>query len=374
MKFLGALIFYITALLPKFKWVVLQSYPTFDDNILLLEKYLSKTSIRKIIYLMPLDELPENKFTFSQKTLFVKRRSVKGILYYMFSKYVFMTHGLYYNRFPRNQVSVNLWHGMPLKKLGVEKGRQELKTSFTISTSKFFNKSLSAAFNIDEASIIVSNLPRNFKLLDQSNDVKLKMTFSQGVEKIVVWLPTYRTTAEGDIRVDGLDYGNVVNLPEFDPDQFNYFLQNKHIVCYVKPHPMANHKLTQSLSNLKIIDDDWLYEQGYTLYDLLSQADLLISDVSSVIVDYLILNKPILFCFSDQKEYSNSRGLTSNFLYDNLPGEICGDYDGLVNGILNFSNNKDYYVSEREFVAKKFHDINDKSYWYKFLDDLIINN
>jgi CDP-glycerol glycerophosphotransferase (TagB/SpsB family) len=339
----------------------------------MIEKYSSQTSITRIIYLIPLDELPENKFIFSRKTIFVKRRSAKGVLYYMFSKYVFITHGLYYFKFPQNQISVNLWHGMPLKKLGVEKGNKGLKTSFTISTSSFFNKSLADAFNIDETSIITSNLPRNFKLLDESNDLNLKKIFSQGKGKIVVWLPTYRASVEGDIRIDGKDYGNVVNLPDFDSVQFNEFLKVRDIICYVKPHPMTNYKSTQGLSNFKIVDDNWLYARGFTLYDLLSQADMLISDVSSVIVDYLILTRPILFCFSDQKEYGNSRGLTSNFLYENLPGELCGDYNGLLKGIMNFSDNIDQYSNERDLVAKKFHDINDKSYLYKFLDDLINN-
>ena len=371
MELFGRLIYMITSVLPKFEWVTLQSYPSFDDNVLYVENFYSRTSIKKIIYLYPNDNPPNHRFSFSSKTELVKRRSIKGIIYYMFSKYVFITHGLYFYRFPENQISINLWHGMPLKRIGVEKGKKGIFTTYTLSTSKFFDSALLQAFKIDESTIIHCNLPRNLKLIEDSKNRILRKKFSQNDEKIIVWLPTYRSSVEGDLRIDGKDYGNLVNLPGFDPLEFNSFLAEHNLICYIKPHPMANYGSLEAVGHLNIINDNILYEQGLSVYDLLSQADLLISDISSVIVDYLLLNRPILFCFSDLKEYSETRGLSSNFLYDNLPGQFCSSIHGLMDGVLSSLKSSDYFNSKRELVCDEFHETKDISVLNKFLLELL---
>ena len=43
---------------------------------------------------------------------------------------------------------------MPLKKIGVEKGKKGIITSYTLSCSKVFNEALANAFSISEKSIL----------------------------------------------------------------------------------------------------------------------------------------------------------------------------------------------------------------------------
>ncbi|MCV5736478.1 CDP-glycerol glycerophosphotransferase family protein, partial [Escherichia coli] len=51
--------------------------------------------------------------------------------------------------------------------------------------------------------------------------------------------------------------------------------------------------------------------------DLMVYSDILISDYSGMIPDYLLLDKPIIRFIFDEQQYDNERGV--NFLQKNLP-------------------------------------------------------
>ena len=64
------------------------------------------------------DSAPDN-------VIFVNNK--KGILYFLRSKYAFYSFGKYPIKPAKNQKVVNLWHGMPLKRLGnMEKGLEKV--------------------------------------------------------------------------------------------------------------------------------------------------------------------------------------------------------------------------------------------------------
>lgn len=346
--------------MPKYNWALVQTYPEFDDNVLEIEKFLAKQSLDKIIILSPNFDLPKNNFEFSNQTIFIKRKSFLGVFYFIFSKYVFITHGLYFRKFSKNQISINLWHGMPLKKIGVEKGKKGIITTYTLSCSETFEDALSNAFLVPKKSILNIGLPRNFRLLDNATDIEIKKEFCLKGQKMIVWLPTYRVSVEGDIRIDGFDFGNIVNMYNFNMHDFNNFLISIDAVCYIKPHPMSKKFDNLSYSNIYFINDNWLYLKGRSLYDLLSQADILISDISSVIVDFLVLNRPIIFSFQDKNEYINSRGVYSYFDLNNLPGYFCENDFELKEAILKNIENGNIHSSQRISLKTMYHKNSDK--------------
>ena len=56
------------------------------------------------------------------------------------------------------------------------------------------------------------------------------------------------------------------------------------------------------------------------LYTLMQVSDCLISDYSSVIFDYSLLNKPMISYIPDVKEYKHNIGLNIDF--DDFPGPV----------------------------------------------------
>src|SRR5699024_3804487 len=67
--------------------------------------------------------------------------------------------------------------------------------------------------------------------------------------------------------------------------------------------------------------------------DLLSASDLLVTDYSSVLFDYLCLARPVLFFAYDLELYRDQvRGFYLDYEND-LPGPLVKDVDELVNAI-----------------------------------------
>lgn len=253
-----------------------------------------------------------------------------------------------------------MWHGMPIKKIGIENGGLGLRTTYTLSTSKYFTNILAKSFGVNEESILNIGLPRNENIINPNKEFFASLTIPEN-HKVIFWLPTFRKSVIGEIRVDGTDFKNPFNLPNFNAEFFNEFLKRNNFICFFKPHPMAEIGLFESFSNFKIINDDFLYCHNITLYKALSITDFIVSDISSVVIDYLLLNKPIILSFADQESYENSRGLNSPDIITKPIGKICRSQDEITKELELLANGIDLYKHNREYFKKIFHDYVDTS-------------
>lgn len=72
---------------------------------------------------------------------------------------------------------------------------------------------------------------------------------------------------------------------------------------------------------------------GYgDINDILTAADILVTDYSSVIFDYFLLNKPVIYFIYDREDYSSNRGLYFDFK-DYIYGDIASDSDELLKAV-----------------------------------------
>lgn len=341
-------------MLPKYNWAVLQSFPVWEDSIVVLYTYLLETNISRIIWLVP--EIPTH-YPFDielSKTMIVKRKSIKGFFYFSLSKYVFLTHGIYFRVFPKNQISVNIWHGMPLKRIGLLNGGPPLKTSYALSTSNFFAEVIKNSFGIPLESVLPIGLPRNEVLFCERELVRERLNIRNDL-RIVIWVPTYRKSIVGEIRHDGGNYDNPFNVSDFDHIKINDFFKDRKVLCLFKSHPMADMGNHKSSSNLWIIDDDFLYSHALTLYQILNISVLLITDISSIVVDYLLLERPIVFSFADRNAYLKNRGLNSSEILNTSPGKICNSQRDILEEVDAILNGYDLYKGNREFLKELYH-------------------
>lgn len=84
--------------------------------------------------------------------------------------------------------------------------------------------------------------------------------------------------------------------------------------------------------------------------------DVLITDYSSIYLDYLLLNKPIIFLPYDQKEYLRKRGM--NFPYGKVtPGPKPESQKEFLNCVEKALDGQDGYDSEREKCNSYFNQI-----------------
>ena len=352
---------------PQKNLLLYHSFPDFSDNSFSLFCYIvNNHSHYKNIWLVNNDEKSKfkkivKKYTTSTNYKIYKKKSLFGLYYYCRSKYHFHTHGIFNNiNLSKEQVNVNLWHGMPLKKIGhLDDNKIVPVSNYSIATSKLFQEIMSKAFAIDLDNVLISGQPRNDFVFDKTHSLldlinKQKSDF----DKVVLWMPTYRKSKIGDVRIDG--EVNKLNdfLDESYLEELNQFFKRIKSVCFIKLHPMDYMDVNdfKKYSNLFFLNNAHFQEKGISLYSVLYSTDLLLTDFSSIYIDYLLLNKPIAFLVSDFNEYSNSRGFVFDTPKEYMPGEIINQRESLIPFLeALFIKKEDLHQLHRTKVNGLFH-------------------
>lgn len=294
----------------------------FTDNTLAVFKEMINQKVEgKYVWLcnsdIEINKAKEEYATFfaeNTKVLFVKKNSLRGIINYIFSNYVFYTHGIF-EWFPRIpwQKKVNLWHGMPLKKIGhYTKSNINFNFDYTLANGTIFIEPLSIAFGISKEQILKSGSPRNDLLFSES-----KFNFSEffsNSNQTVIWMPTFRNDIYSNNKLKSSMDDSLSSLGILDIYEFDNFLDNIEINILIKLHPMdvlnesinaqnvntvCKHIRVDTFNN-RILPDNF--------YPVLSKTCALITDYSSIYFDYLLLEKPIGIFTVDENEYEKSRG------------------------------------------------------------------
>jgi CDP-glycerol glycerophosphotransferase (TagB/SpsB family) len=95
----------------------------------------------------------------------------------------------------------------------------------------------------------------------------------------------------------------------------------------VKPHPLDADRYARS--GLRVVTTEEVLEAGMSLYQLIGAADGMISDYSSVWVEFLGLDRPLLLYCPDLSEYAEGRGLNEPYMTEVAAGLIVERVDEL---------------------------------------------
>lgn len=251
----------------------------------------------------------------------------------------------------RGQIIFDLWHGSPLKSIGLACGNNWVPQfdSFFLCASPFMANINKKCFGLSNSQIFIGSNPRNDQMICPKDNSYLKTII--GHNKLIVFMPTFRKSKELgrlDSKTDFplLDSQNIKKLDNL--------LDDKNIKLIIKPHPYQEEIPLFSISsrNIIILKNSDLTEYDLTLYQMLGHTDALLTDYSSVYFDYLLLDKPIGFVIEDIAEYRNNRGFTVENPMKIMPGKKIQDFDDLVNFIDEIANDKDDYREERNKVNK----------------------
>jgi CDP-glycerol glycerophosphotransferase (TagB/SpsB family) len=318
------------------------NYINLNKNNLILIWLLEKNLSDKKIYSL-------KKINKNNKLLFIKKKSLRGIYHFLTSRIVFFTHIPYFflqkNLGP---IQFNLWHGMPIKKVGFYRHKKNVYFygDYVIATSNLYKKILSKAFNINKNCILKFGLPRNDVLISKS-----KKFFNKKNLKLILWLPTFRKTN----IISNIDDSINENFLEEWPNNFiknlNYIAKKNKIKLIIKTHPLDNFKkFKNKFSNIIFFENIDLVKLNCDLHDLISVSDGLISDISSVIIDYILMKKPLGLTTNSQKTFR--RGLINEVnLFDKL------NYHKI-------KNLKDFEIFFRKIKQNKTKNIDPKNIFY----------
>ncbi|MES2474567.1 MAG: CDP-glycerol glycerophosphotransferase family protein [Verrucomicrobiota bacterium] len=343
----------IHRLCPKRNHAILWGWPDYEDSVIALELALRESNVTRTVLLMS-NTQSSPPCPFGQQTLCVKKNSLAGLLWFCSARYVFFTHPCFTRNFPPDVISVNVWHGMPFKKIGwLMSGDEGIRCRYTLATSPFWGDIMERAMK-PQGEILAVGLPRNDRLFCDRDSVMDKLNLDSSI-RLFAWLPTYRKSVRGFPRTDGIETGSVFGMPDVDPYELNEFLKARGAFLLVKPHPMAAFEEQRAWSNLIVVDESWFKERSLSLYELLGATDLLISDISSVVIDYLLLDRPIIHAFCDLEKYETSRGFTVEPIRDYFVGPVVTEAQQLYQALDRAIGGDDTMSVRRRDIARLSH-------------------
>lgn len=343
-------------------WVFSSSYNTkFNYN----SKYLFEYILKNKPNIMPLyvinDDVLRNQLQkrYGEK-YFIETKSLKGIKKVLNSGVWLTSAGLpvYGSNLNKERIIINLWHGIPLKKIALlEENISKVNQlyfkylfsnnyTYILTTSKKLINVMRKSFGVAESKIKVWGQPRNDAIFKKNNkDDILNCMYNDlpRYKNIILYAPTYRDKRSTEF----------FPFEDFSENELDSFLEENQLIMFIRCHQAETKNINIEIGNrIRLINADKIED----IMDIINIFDLLITDYSSIYIDYLLTEKPIMFLPYDKEEYLKQRGM--NFDYDSVtPGPKPKTFVEFKNELLNLFNDKDYYYPERHKINRSFNKI-----------------
>ena len=286
-------------------------------------------------------------------------RSLRGVVVSLRAGIVFVTHGLGDVNLPcaGGATAVNLWHGIPLKRVGWDAERSKMPLPLRLAyeyldreidhltvTSDAVVDPLASGLRVEPDRMFVSGYPRNDVLsedvpgmgigTDTTTIRRVRRLAARG--RVIVYLPTFREFTEEAVD-DAIDFAE---LDAFLAARDAYFL--------IKAHPKE--RLTVDESSLSRVVT---LPPHVDVYPLLRHTDVLLTDYSSILFDYLLTDGRLVFYPYDLERYRAVR--TFYFEYDDVtPGPVARTFEELLDALAASLEGTDEFGDERRAVRERF--------------------
>jgi CDP-glycerol glycerophosphotransferase len=227
----------------------------------------------------------------------------------------------------KNTIYLNTWHGVALKKIGNDdknSGRYDYSNvDFLCVSSEYDKKVYTSALNANSNAFLECGMPRNDALFGIGEDDIIFAKETLGIpkdKKVILYAPTWRDSINNGKSFD-------FDVP-LDFRKWEKVLGNEYVVLF------RAHDRTTKLLHIEFNDFVRDFSHYEPLNDLLIASDILITDYSSIVFDYSILEKPF-FCFGyDYEQYCSERGIyfDAEQVY---PHGVFRDENSLLQTIIN---------------------------------------
>ncbi len=332
----------------------------FMHNTKYLFLYLMSQNKLKAVYLCD-DTKILSKFKKCGFKNIYKRKSLKGLFYSLISKYwAYDDSKLCINNMilSGKTIGINLWHGIPLKKIGYDINDNiknlkpaifkifdliKQKDSYYIVNSEYEQSCYETAFLTSKDNIKIIGSPRLDVLLHDIPHSDLFMeedfanikSFKEQGKKLFFYTPTFRDT--------GKDISGWLKS-----DRLRQFLKDNNAILVCKLHFADKNSL-----NFDLPKEFYKMDSDSDIYPVLKYSDALITDYSSIYFDYLLLDKPILYYPIDLEEYQEKcRGFYRPY-EDLTAGVKAYNEDELVSAMNDVINEVDNYKEKRKLLRDK---------------------
>jgi len=268
---------------------------------------------------------------------------------------------------------VQLWHGIPLKKIKSDDNINETvnrtlilklfryiilklfpflneKYNLIISSSPKVTEFFKSAFNISTNDIIETGFPRMDIIIKSECAYERALLYDEKIiNKCILFAPTFRDSGRKTVNY----------IQSLDINRMNLFLKKNNAILLIKMHyidHIKNHFINiKKYSNIKLLDKNKFNDINRVLY----HVDLLITDYSSIFYDFLILDRPILFFPADLIEYQkDDRELYVDY-NKATPGKKCESWSEIQIELEKYFQNEDHFKFERNLVYNNYYKYSD---------------
>ncbi|MDK9844886.1 CDP-glycerol glycerophosphotransferase family protein [Staphylococcus equorum] len=261
-------------------------------------------------------------------------------------------------KFRKKQEIIQVWHAVgAFKTVGFSRIGKKGGFFYHYKNHRYYTKSFVAsehdvpiygeAFGIKDKNVIPTGVPRTDVFFDENyKELSQKRVFSKYPnikdKNIILFAPTFRGNGH-----------RTAFYPFFklDLERLASYAKDNNAVILFKMHPLVrnNIKIPKKYENYLIDVHDYT-----EVNDLLFVSDLLISDYSSIIYEFALLKKPMLFYAFDLENYIETRDFYINYP-EFVPGKIVRNFNDLMKAI----ENKDFEEYKIDLFLNKY---------FKFLD------
>ena len=234
------------------------------------------------------------------------------------------------------------------EKIKIHKGYR--KYTKAIVSAEPIRKDYAEAFGISEEKVQATGVPRTDVFFDDEYILKTQESIYREYptlrdRKVILFAPTYR-----GLRAEDAGY----DFDKLDLDRLCQALQDEYVFVF-KWHPAAYNNIKRGI--IKAYDltkyGDFFLDLSAErdINDLLFVTDILVTDYSSVLFDYSLRRKPIVYFTYDLEKYNDGRGMYYDF-DEYVYGPVVRTTDALIDAIRHPESNAEQYAAfRRKFMA-----------------------
>ncbi len=246
----------------------------------------------------------------------VAKSDPRSAVEFVRATWVFYTHGLFDSPRPvGRRVHVNLWHGTGPKWNANANQSVRIGADVLAAYGQVWGAEVARALRMPPDTAVVPGNARQDVLLATHDRARLAALGLDPARPLVLWLPTFRASARAGRT--GLREGVPLSADQGLATRLPALAAAHGVQLAVKTHRHDDDDY--AALGLPVISTDDVRAAGLSVYGLMGLADAVVSDYSSVWVDFLATGRSVgLYC-PDLERYETERGL-------NRPGlrEVAG--------------------------------------------------
>ena len=243
---------------------------------------------------------------------------------------------------------LHLGHGTPLKGLGcTEKDGKLIKKlyyklnntniTYSLASSEFVATIIARCMGFTTKRVLVTGQPRTDALFEKPVEVPElnKDSFN------ILYAPTWRQHAEVKL----------FPFSDFDKQKLEDFLVKNNIHIFIRFHPAYEESIPADILSIKNISL-FSAKKYNEVMDYINCFDSLITDYSSIYLDYMLLERPIIFLPYDLEDYESTVGFTMDYM-ENTPGPKPKSFNEFLEELNKIKNEPEEYCTHIHELNKK---------------------